>query len=85
MTKQNKQSTDAAVRDIRCRTRRKFSPGEKIQIVLEGLRGEQSVSNLCRRGGRFVRRTTFEKMEIIRLVEGADKPPPHCCLQAKLF
>ena len=51
MTKQNKQSTEAAVRDIRRRTRRKFSPEEKIRIVLEGLRGEQSVSDLCRREG----------------------------------
>ena len=39
MTSQKKQSTEAAVRDIRRRTRRKFSPEEKIRIVLEGLRG----------------------------------------------
>ena len=51
MTNPKKQSTEAAVRDIRRRTRRKFSPEEKIRIVLEGLRGEQSVSELCRREG----------------------------------
>jgi len=51
MTKHTKQSTEAAVREIRRRTRRKFSPEEKIRIVLEGLRGEQSVSELCRREG----------------------------------
>ncbi len=51
MSKPKKQSTEAAVRDIRRRTRRKFSPEEKIRIVLEGLRGEQSVSELCRREG----------------------------------
>jgi transposase len=39
------------VREIRRRTRRKFSPEEKIRIVLEGLRGEESVSDLCRREG----------------------------------
>jgi transposase len=50
MTKK-KQSTESAVREIRRRTRRKFSPKEKIRIVLEGLRGEQSVSELCRREG----------------------------------
>ena len=44
MTRQKKQSSEAAVREIRRRTRRKFSPEEKIRIVLEGLRGEQSVS-----------------------------------------
>ena len=51
MASQKRQSTEAAVRDIRRRTRRKFSPEEKIRIVLEGLRGEQSVSELCRREG----------------------------------
>ena len=51
MSKNRKQSTEAAVRDIRRRTRRKFSPEEKIRIVLEGLRGEQSVADLCRREG----------------------------------
>ena len=50
MTK-SKQSTEAAVREIRRRTRRKFAPEEKVRIVLEGLRGEQSVSQLCRREG----------------------------------
>ena len=50
MTK-NKQASEAAVREIRRRTRRKFSPEEKIRIVLEGLRGEQSVAELCRREG----------------------------------
>ena len=51
MSNQKKQSAEAAVRDIRRRTRRKFSPEEKIRIVLEGLRGEQSASELCRREG----------------------------------
>jgi len=50
MTKK-KQSTEPAVREIRRRTRRKFSPEERIRIVLEGLRGEQSISELCRRDG----------------------------------
>ena len=39
------------MREIRRLSRRKFSPEEKILIVLEGLRGEQSVSELCRREG----------------------------------
>ncbi len=51
MSKERKQSTEAAVREIRRCTRRKFSPEEKIRIVLEGLRGEQSISELCRREG----------------------------------
>ena len=48
---QKKQSTEAAVREIRRRTWRKFAPEEKVRIVLEGLRGEQSISELCRREG----------------------------------
>ena len=51
MSNQKKQSSEAAVREIRRRTRRKFSPEEKIRIVLEGLRGEASISDLCRREG----------------------------------
>jgi transposase len=51
MSNPKKQSTEAAVREIRRRSRRKFSPEEKIRIVLEGLRGEQSVADLCRREG----------------------------------
>ena len=47
MTKKKaKQSAEAAVRTIRRKTTRKFSAEEKIRIVLEGLRGEQSVSEL---------------------------------------
>jgi transposase len=39
------------VRDIKRQTRRKFSAEEKIRIVLEGLRGEESIAGLCRREG----------------------------------
>ena len=46
-----KQSAANAVKDIRRKTRRNFSAEEKIRVVLEGLRGEESVSELCRREG----------------------------------
>lgn len=39
------------VKEIRRATRRKFGAEEKIRIVLEGLRGEIPVSDLCRREG----------------------------------
>ena len=51
MTSPKKQSSEATIREIRRRTRRKFSPEEKIRIVLEGLRGEQSIPDLSRREG----------------------------------
>ena len=42
-------SADKTVRDTRRATRRKFSAEEKIRIVLEGLRGEETIAELCRR------------------------------------
>ena len=39
------------MRDIRRRTRKQYSAEEKIRIVLEGLRGEDSIAELCRREG----------------------------------
>jgi transposase len=46
-----KQPADRVVRDIRRRTRKHHSAEEKIRIVLEGLRGEDSIAALCRREG----------------------------------
>jgi len=46
-----KQPAEAVVKDIRRATRRQFSAEEKIRIVLEGLRGEDSIAELCRREG----------------------------------
>src|SRR5215472_10791866 len=44
-------SPEQVIREIHRRTRRRFSAEEKVRIVLEGLRGEQSVAELCRREG----------------------------------
>ena len=44
-------NTEKMVKDIRRDPRRKFSIEEKIRIVLDGLRGESSVAELCRREG----------------------------------
>jgi len=49
MTK--KRSAEKTIRDIRRATRRHYSAEEKIRIVLEGLRGEDSIAELCRREG----------------------------------
>jgi transposase len=45
------QSAEETVRNIRRATRRHFSAEDKIRIVLEGLRGEDSVAELCRKEG----------------------------------
>ena len=46
-----KAPTEKVVKDIRRATRRQFGAEEKIRIVLEGLRGEDSIAELCRREG----------------------------------
>ena len=54
MTKKSQTSKDAAdkvVKNIRRKTRQTYSAKEKICIVLAGLRGEESISVLCRREG----------------------------------
>lgn len=47
----HKESGEKLVRDIKRRTRRKYSSEEKIRIVIEGMRGETSIAELCRREG----------------------------------
>lgn len=44
-------SAEETINTIRRKTRRKHNAEEKIRIVMEGLRGEQSVAELCRREG----------------------------------
>src|SRR5512137_1847160 len=43
--------SERLVRDIRRATRKQYSAEEKIRIVLDGLRGEVSIAELCRREG----------------------------------
>ena len=49
--KPTKKPAEVVVKDIRRATRRHFSAEDKIRIVLEGLRGEESIAELCRREG----------------------------------
>jgi transposase len=46
-----KRPAEQAIKDIRRATRRHFSAEDKIRIVLDGLRGEDSIAELCRREG----------------------------------
>lgn len=45
------QGSESIVREIKRRTRKKYSSEEKIRIVLEGLKGEASIAELSRREG----------------------------------
>ena len=49
--KQTDRSSDRIIKDIKRKTRRHYNAEEKISIVLEGLRGEDSIAELCRREG----------------------------------
>lgn len=46
-----KEPAEQVIKNIRRATRRQFSAEEKIRIVLEGLRGEDSIAEICRREG----------------------------------
>ena len=47
----SKDAADKLVKSIRRKTRQTYSAEEKIRIILAGLRGEESISVLCRREG----------------------------------
>jgi transposase len=51
METNQKQSTENFIKDIRRKTRRLFSSEQKIMIVMEALRGENSTSEICRKYG----------------------------------
>jgi transposase len=46
-----RESAEKAIKDIRRKTRRRFSAEEKIRIVMEGLRGEESISMVETKAG----------------------------------
>jgi transposase len=50
-TEVTKPSTEKVIKDIRRVTRKQYGAEEKIRIVLDGLRGEESIAALCRREG----------------------------------
>ncbi len=57
-----KPSAETVIKDIRRATRKQYGAEEKIRIVLEGLRGEESIAALCRREG-------IAESTILQLVE----------------
>jgi transposase len=51
MSEETSAAVEATVREIRRKTRKKYSAEDKVRIVLEGLRGEEKIAELCRREG----------------------------------
>ncbi len=51
MKSKNHQSPESVVREIKRKSRRKYNAEEKIRVVLEGLKGEESIAGICRREG----------------------------------
>jgi len=51
MNVRRKKSPESIIKEIKRKTRRKFTAEEKIRIVLEGLKGEESLADLCRKEG----------------------------------
>ena len=80
-----------AIKDIRRATRKQYSAEEKIRIVLDGLRGEESIAELCRREGiaqSIYYKWSKEFLEagkrrlagdgIVTLIEGGRNGLQHC-------
>jgi len=51
MEPKTSKSAESVVREIKRKTRRKFNSEERIRIILEGLKGEDSIAAICRREG----------------------------------
>lgn len=47
----NKQSAGSLINELKRKTRRKYSSEEKIRIIIEGMRGETTIAELCRKEG----------------------------------
>ena len=84
MTKNPKTSKDAAdkvIKNIRRKTRQTYSSKEKIRIVLAGLRGEENISVLCRRGAMWERQRVHHNQpnQRHRLRSPSGNPPSVFC------
>ena len=53
MNRKNKKPAISVIKDIKRQTRRKFSSEEKIRIIIEGMRGEDSIAEICRKEGIY--------------------------------
>ena len=51
MARPKRSITEKKIKEIKRQTRKKYSSEEKIRIVLDGLRGKDSIAEICRREG----------------------------------
>ena len=58
-----------AIKDIRRATRKQYSAEEKIRIVVNGLRGEETIAELCRREARELKEVVAEQTLELRLLK----------------
>jgi len=75
---QEREGVEKIVRDIKRKTRKRYSSEEKIRIVLEGLRGESSISELCRKEG--INPNTYYKWS----KDQQEEAPYHSMTQGKI-
>ena len=64
-----RRSSEKIVKDIKRATRKEYSSEEKIRIVLDGLRGEDSIAELCRREARDLKEVVAEQTLELRLLK----------------
>ncbi len=77
-----KVSTENQIRNIRRKTRRKYTAEEKIRIVLEGLQGESTIAELCRREG--INQNLYYRWSKEFLEAGKTIPTCHLMLLSRL-
>ena len=65
-------SLERIIRDIKRKTRKQYSAEEKIRIMLDGLRGEDSIAELCRREGH----SPEPVLQMVQRVHGGRQEAP---------
>ena len=69
------EETEKIVRDSRRATRRQYSAEEKVRIVIAGLRGEESIAELCRKEGINQNLYYRWSKEFFRVLRSSDADP----------
>jgi len=83
-----REPAEQVVKNIRRATRRHFSAEEKIRVVLEGLRGEDSIAELCRRRDwirprSFTGPRCYRTMDVLLVADVAGRPATLCMIGGK--